>query len=142
MRGYYFNADVLGHVRDLSLRSDDLNVRIYQTNERQTFHTDSADVVALLCLSKAKSGGESLLVSAVTVFNEMHENCPELLECLFDPISTDRRGETPDGMNPYFSIPVFTWFKNNLNVIYQRQYIDSAQRFNGGFYYTGVRVDL
>jgi len=44
---------VLGHVRDLNLRSDDPNVRVYQTNERQTFHTDSADVVALLCLNKA-----------------------------------------------------------------------------------------
>ena len=39
---------LLGHVRDLGLRSDDPNVRIYQTHERQTFHTDSADVVGLL----------------------------------------------------------------------------------------------
>jgi len=132
---------VLGHVRDLSLHSDDLNVRIYQTNERQTFHTDSADVVALICLNKAMFGGDSLLVSAVTVFNEMRENCPELLQCLFDPISTDRRGETPDGMDPYFSIPVFTWFKNNLNVIYQRQYIDSAQRFDGAFKLTEKHVE-
>ena len=65
---------ILGHVRDLNLRSDDPKVRIYQTSERQTFHTDSADVVALLCLNKAKSGGESLLVSAVTVFNEMRQH--------------------------------------------------------------------
>ncbi len=132
---------ILGHVRDLSLRSDDSNVRIYQTNERQTFHTDSTDVVALLCLNKAKSGGESLLVSAVTVFNEMRKNCPELLRCLFDPVSTDRRGETPAGMEPYFSIPVFTWYKNNLNVIYQRQYIDSAQRFEGAFKLTEAHVE-
>ena len=36
---------MLGHVRDLGMKSTDPNVRIYQTNERQTFHTDSADVV-------------------------------------------------------------------------------------------------
>ena len=34
---------LLGHVRDLGLSSDDPKVRIYQTTERQTFHTDSAD---------------------------------------------------------------------------------------------------
>lgn len=34
----------LGHVRDLGLRSTDPGVRIYQTHERQTFHTDSCDV--------------------------------------------------------------------------------------------------
>ncbi len=131
---------VLGHVRDLSLHSSDLDVRIYQTNERQTFHTDSADVVGLICLSKARSGGESLLVSAVTVFNEMRRSCPDLLLALFDPISTDRRGETPKGMKPYFSIPVFSWFKNNLSVIYQRQYIDSAQRFEGAFKLTDKHI--
>src|SRR5882672_5866583 len=36
---------VLGHVRDMGLSSNDPNVRIYQTHERQTFHTDSADLV-------------------------------------------------------------------------------------------------
>ena len=48
---------VLGHVRDMGLSSDDPNVRIYQTRERQTFHTDSADVVGLLCLQTARSAG-------------------------------------------------------------------------------------
>ena len=132
---------VLGHVRDLSVNADEPDVRIYQTNERQTFHTDSADVVALLCLNKAKSGGESLIVSAVSVYNEMLSRSPDLLPCLFDPVSTDRRGEIPQGMKAYFSIPVFTWFQNNLSVIYQRQYIDSAQRFEGAFKLTDKHVE-
>src|SRR5215475_4929236 len=61
----------LGHVKDLGLSSSDPNTRIYQTRERQTFHTDSCDIVALLCLRPAKSGGMSSLVSSVTIFNEM-----------------------------------------------------------------------
>ena len=40
---------LLGHVRDLGRSSDDPNTRIYQTRERQTHHTDSCDVVGLLC---------------------------------------------------------------------------------------------
>ncbi len=133
---------VLGHVCDLNMRSDDPNVRIYQTNERQTFHTDSSDIVGLLCLKKAKKGGESLLVSAVTIFNEMLRSRPDLIELLFDPIATDRRGEVPEGMKPYFSIPVFNWFEGFLTVIYQRQYIDSAQRFDDAFRLTDKHIEV
>jgi hypothetical protein len=119
----------LGHVRDLGKKSSDPNTRIYQTNERQTFHTDSTDVVGLLCLNKAKSGGASLLVSASAIFNEMRSQRPDLLELLLQPIATDRRGEVPEGMLPYLLIPVFSFYKGYLTVFYQRQYIDSAQRF-------------
>jgi hypothetical protein len=120
---------VLGHVQDLRLDAQDPNVRIYQTNARQTFHTDSCDVVALLCLKTARSGGLSALVSSTTVFNEMHRRRPDLLALLLEPIATDRRGEVPAGQKPYFEIPVFNWHAGNLTAIYQRQYIDSAQRF-------------
>jgi hypothetical protein len=120
---------VLGHVRDLGLDVQDPNVRIYQTNARQTFHTDSCDVVGLLCLKTAQSGGLSALVSSTTIFNEMRRRRPDLLKLLFEPIATDRRGEVPEGREPYFEIPVFTWHEGFLTAMYQRQYIDSAQRF-------------
>jgi len=120
---------LLGHVRDLGLRSGDPNVRIYQTHERQTFHTDSADVVGLLCLQTAKSGGLSALVSSITLYNELRERRPDLARRLFAPFATDRRGEVPPGAKPYFTIPIFNWYADALSAIYQRQYIDSAQRF-------------
>lgn len=120
---------ILGHVRDIGADASDPNTRIYQTHERQTFHTDSADIVGLLCLRDAKEGGDSLLVSAETIYNRMRAECPELLERLFDPIATDRRGEVPEGMQPFMTIPPFSWHDGRLTVFYQRQYIDSAQRF-------------
>lgn len=120
---------VLGHVQDLGLDVNDPNVRIYQTHERQTYHTDSCDIVGLLCLKTAKAGGLSALVSSTTIFNEMRRRRPDLLELLFQPLATDRRGEVPEGQKPYFEIPVFNWHKGYLTAIYQRQYIDSAQRF-------------
>ncbi|MFM1990760.1 MAG: hypothetical protein RJA99_3717 [Pseudomonadota bacterium] len=120
---------LLGHVRDLGLSSTDPGVRIYQTHERQTFHTDSCDVVGLLCLAEARRGGDSLLVSSTTIFNEMRRRRPDLAARLFEPLATDRRGEVPTGMKPYFEIPVFSWHAGRLTAIYQRQYIDSAQRF-------------
>jgi hypothetical protein len=120
---------VLGHVKDLGLDVNDPNVRIYQTHERQTYHTDSCDIVGLLCLRTARSGGLSALVSSTTIFNEMRRRRPDLLTLLFEPIATDRRGEIPAGQKPYFEIPVFNWHRGLLSAIYQRQYIDSAQRF-------------
>lgn len=122
---------ILGHVRDIGADPNDPNSRIYQTNDRQTFHTDSADVVGLLCIRDAKQGGKSLLVSAESIYNRMRQDRPDLLALLFDPIATDRRGEVPEGANPFMEIPVLNWHAGHLTVFYQRQYIDSAQRFDG-----------
>ena len=120
---------LLGHVRDLGRSSDDPNTRIYQTRERQTHHTDSCDVVGLMCLRTAKSGGLSSLVSSTTIFNEMRRRRPDLLRVLLEPIETDRRGEVPAGGKPYFNIPVFNYHCGLVSAIYQRQYIESARRF-------------
>ena len=122
-------GDVLGHVRDMGLASSDPRVRIYQTAERQTFHTDSCDIVGLLCLQVAREGGESALVSSNTLWNEMRRRRPDRARVMLEPVATDRRGEVPPGCKPYFEIPVFNWYAGEMSAIYQRQYIDSAQRF-------------
>lgn len=132
---------LLGHVIDMGLRADDPNVRIYQTHERQTYHTDSSDIVGLVCLQQAKSGGDSALVSSNTIYNEMRRDHPELAAALFDPIATDRRGEVPAGQMPYFEIPVFNWYQGLMSTIYQRQYIDSAQRFPDAMRLTPLHVE-
>lgn len=131
---------ILGHVRDTGADPKDTKTRIYQTSARQTFHTDSADCVGLLCLKDAKEGGDSLLVSAGAIYNRMAAEAPDLLDRLFDPIATDRRGEVPEGMKPYMEIPPFSWHDGKLTVFYQRQYIDSAQRFPGAMRLTESHV--
>ncbi len=120
---------VLGHVKDLGLSSTDPKIRVYQTNERQTFHTDSCDVVALLCLNTAKTGGLSSLVSSGTIYNEMLKSHPELLDELLEPIAFDKRGDITEGVSPFYTMPVFNEHDGFLSAFYQRQYIDSAQRF-------------
>ena len=122
---------LLGHVKDLGRSSADPTARLYQTHERQTFHTDSCDVVALMCLQPAKEGGRSSLVSSAALYNEMRRTRPDLAACLFRPIETDRRGEQAPGESPYFEIPVFNWHQGHFAAIYQRQYIDSARRLPG-----------
>jgi hypothetical protein len=121
---------VLGHVRDLGRNAaSDPTARVYQTRERQTYHTDSCDVVGLLCLRTAKSGGASALVSSMTIYNEMLKRRPDLLALLFEPMHTDRRGEVPAGQKPWHDIPVFNWYEGCLSALYARRYIESARRF-------------
>jgi hypothetical protein len=120
---------VLGHVRDLGLSTDDPRVRTYQTTERQHFHTDSCDIVSLLCLKTAKSGGLSSLTSSNTIYNVMATRRPDLVGLLFQPFATDRRGEIPEGKKPWFDMPVFNDYQGHLSAIYSRTYVRSSQRF-------------
>ena len=119
---------LLGHVKDLGLDVTDPNVRYYQTHRKLEYHTDSCDIVGLLCLQTAKSGGESFIVSSMTLYNEVLRRRPDLLPALFQPYPTDRRGEVPEGMQPWFDMPIFHWHAGRLSCIYVRQYIESAQR--------------
>ena len=129
LRSQNAKGHLLGHVKDLGLNINNKNVRVYQTSERQHFHTDSCDVVSLLCINKAKSGGISMLCSAITVYNEFKIKYPDLLKYLFMPVSRDRRGEIPVGAKPFYNLPILNWHKGNLTGVYHRPYIDSAQNY-------------
>ncbi|ATB38797.1 taurine catabolism dioxygenase TauD [Cystobacter fuscus] len=120
---------VLGHVKDLGYDANNPSTRLYQTNQRQGYHTDSADIVGLLCVRTAMRGGLSSLASTVTVYNEMYRRRPDLSRVLFEPFHTDHRSEYKPGHKPYFSIPVLNFHAGELTGIYQRRYIESAQRF-------------
>lgn len=120
---------LLGHVIDLGRDPYDTSARIYQTTARQTYHVDSCDIVSLLCVQKAKSGGLSSLVSGVTIYNEMMKRRPDLAPVLFRSFETDRRGEIPPGRKPYYSAPIFNWHDGLLTVQFVRRYIESARRF-------------
>lgn len=119
---------LLGHVKDIGADIKAGDTRFYQTRRRLEYHTDSADMVGLLCLQTAKSGGESFIASSMTLYNEILKRRPDLLPAAFLPYPTDRRGEVPAGMKPYFEIPIFNWHAGQLSAIYLRHYIEEAQR--------------
>src|SRR6201997_5325362 len=121
---------LLGHVYDLGGSSaTDPTIRSYATAERQNFHIDRCDVVALLCLRRAKSGGLSAIVSSMTVHNVMAQRRPDLLQRLYQTFPVDRRGEVPPGKQPFYEAPVFNEHDGYLSVLYSRLHIGSAQRF-------------
>ena len=122
---------LLGHVYDLGqgLSATNPHIRSYATAERQNFHIDRCDLVALLCLRRAKSGGQSTMVSSMTLHNVMAERRPDLLERLYRPFPVDRRGEVPEGKGPFYEAPVFNEHAGRVSVLYSRLHIGSAQRF-------------
>jgi Taurine catabolism dioxygenase TauD, TfdA family len=122
---------LLGHVYDLGtgLSETDPNLRSYATAEPQRFHIDRCDIVALLCLRRAKAGGLSTIVSSMTVHNVMAARRPDLLARLFQPFAVDRRGEVPEGKEPFYEAPVFNEYAGYLSVPCSRLHINSAQRF-------------
>ena len=120
---------VLGHVRDIGQSRSNVLQRGPYSREAMPYHCDCSDLVGLYCLHPAKRGGESTIVSSVTVYNELLERRPDLVEALTQPIYRDRRGEVPPGMDEWYAIPVFNvhdgWFSASI----EPTYIGSAERF-------------
>ena len=129
-RSQNHKGHLLGHVYDLGqgLSAENPTIRAYATAEGQRFHIDRADLVALLCLRRAKSGGASAIISSMTLHNVMAVRRPDLLERLYRPFPTDRRGEVPDGKGPWYEAPVFNPYAGNVSVLYSRMHIGSSQR--------------
>lgn len=119
----------LGHVTDLGFDYSQPTSRGYQTNVRLPYHTDGADLVGLLCVRTAKSGGLSSLVSSTTLYNEMLERRPDLLRVLMGATYRDRRGEISPGKGPWYTLPVFNPHEGLMIASYVRSAIRKAQRF-------------
>jgi hypothetical protein len=119
---------LLGHVRDERVERTGPEVRLYRTRERQEFHTDGADIIGLLCLQTARSGGESRLASSYAVYNEILARRPDLLDVLYEPMWWDRNGEQPDGEDPAFPLPVLHDVDGHPRIFYIGWYIRDAQR--------------
>ncbi len=122
---------LLGHVHDLGKDVSNPTHRGYQTTIELSHHTDSTDIAALMCLRPAKSGGESSLVSSVTIHNEMLRRRPDLLEELFQPFYVDRREEIPEGKLPYYLMPVFNWHDGELSGFYSWLQVEITVRHPG-----------
>jgi hypothetical protein len=121
-------GDLLGHVRDLGLDRRDPTLRLYKTREQLGFHTDGADLIGLLCLRPAKSGGTSRIASSAAIFNEIQRRRPDLVPTLFEPFPFDRNGEERPGEPPYFMGPLCRRGDGWLRTFYIGWYIRDSQR--------------
>ena len=123
---------LLGHVIDEGRVFQDPMARGYQTARRMDFHNDlmPVDVLGLFCLRQAKSGGESHLVSSLTVHNVLRRERPDVLDVLYRSFYLDWRGEEPEGHQPWYSIPMFSAEAGKISSRFcNRDYYQSCERF-------------
>lgn len=111
--------------------------RLYRTQRSINFHCDAADVVGLLCVQTAKKGGQSRIVSTVTLYNEIVKREPGLVPQLFKPFKLDSRGESKAGQLPYREIQPccfdssFSAQGQYLRTFYHSEYFRSVERHPG-----------
>jgi hypothetical protein len=114
-------GDLLAEVTDRGLDRGAENVRGYVTRAGGSPHCDSCDAVSLVCYHPAKSGGESLLSSTLTVFNDILAAHPEYLPILEAGFHYDLRGEGPTGdlnETTRFKNPVFSYYEGRMSCRY------------------------
>ena len=61
------------------------------------YHTDGSDLVGLLCLRTARTGGLSCVANAVAIHNQLVRESPDLAAALYEPMPYDARGEQAEG---------------------------------------------
>ena len=118
-------GDLLGVVMNVC-DPNDKNTRVYQTNKYLPYHTDPSDVVGLLCVRKAKQGGESSLVSIAALYNRLLRDHPEYLGLLHRPFYYAHLG----GDLPTLS-PLLSFYDGKLACRYLRQYIELGHEVMG-----------
>jgi len=123
---------VLGHVKDLGEDATQTDkVRIYRTNARQFFHCDDSDIVGLLCIARALSGGESDIVSSHRVFSVLQHTRPDVVETLTEPNwYFDRKGETSLGQQEWIRGAVFYYYHGRVFTKWDPYYVTSLSRFS------------
>ena len=84
-----WQGELLGHVIDVS--DIEPGARGYHAGGAQRFHTDSCDVVSLMCLRSARSGGASRICSSIAVHRRLERERPDLLQVLYDGFVFRRR---------------------------------------------------
>jgi hypothetical protein len=105
--------------------------RGYSSRAGLDFHNDGSDIAILTCLRTAKSGGESLISSAVRIHNTLVEESPDLARTLYGRFWFTRQGEEASDEAPVYSTTIFGEVQGRLFARYNRKNINFAQGKDG-----------
>ncbi|KAF8629559.1 hypothetical protein AX15_003391 [Amanita polypyramis BW_CC] len=112
------NKGFINHIKDLTpTHSKEVIGAPAYTTDKQVFHTDSGDIVALFALDIASEGGTSRISSTWRAYNELAETRPDLVRTLAEPWPFDSFGATP----AYTERPLLFYHDNRIIVQYARR---------------------
>ncbi|GGF70673.1 TauD/TfdA family dioxygenase [Alteromonas lipolytica] len=99
--------------------------------DKLPFHSDSSDVVSLMCLRPSKQGGASCLVSGAEIYNEILKRRPDLAPLLFENFHWDWRRQDPEAPADTYTSPILDIKDGVMNMYAGSIYIKTAQEYPG-----------
>ena len=120
------DGDMLGHIRDEGRNINDPNHRGYQTNVTMDYHCDQTDIVGLLSICAAKSGGLSKVVSSIAVYNEFLRRRPDLVGVMAKPFCWTKHSEMSSEEKPYYESPIFNFLDGKLCIAFGPKHIEKG----------------
>ncbi|HYC44327.1 MAG TPA: TauD/TfdA family dioxygenase [Burkholderiales bacterium] len=122
-------GELLGVVEDEGKQVEITKKRGSKTADALPFHSDRCDVVGLLCVRKAKSGGLSRIASAAQIHNEVLRRRPDLIDVFYADWYNSRQGDERPGESRAYPKPIFGFRDGHFTGLFSPAYIRSAQHF-------------
>lgn len=119
-------GETIVDIRDTGASAVDHNTRLYKTRAELTFHTDGADVIGLMCLRGAKSGGLSRICSSVYVYNEVVRRRPDLAALMEQPFHHHAHGQFGANGPKTFQYPIVSRDRGVFRMFLLLWYIRNA----------------
>lgn len=125
------DSALLNHVKNTGGVYKAAGGRGYNTNSELDFHVDFGDLVGLLCIQDAKSGGISKACSSRALFEELKRQHPDMAQALTEPLYYSRQKEEAPDELPYYKTPVVAFEQGWFSCRYTRNHIKYAHLHEG-----------
>ena len=153
-------GDLMDHVYATSDKMmDDPTAYSSRVRDKLVYHSDSSDIVSLMCLRPAKSGGASCLVSGAQIYNELLKRRPDLAPLLLEPFHWDWRRQDHSAPANTYTSPVismkdgvFSMYAGSLYILTAQEYpeaprltpeqIEVLQLFDDITYEPGMAIEM
>jgi hypothetical protein len=125
-------GDLIDHVYATSDKTmADPTALSSKVRDKLVYHSDSSDIVALMCLRPARSGGASCLVSGAEIYNEILRRRPDLAPLLLEPFHWDWRRQDPNSPANTYTSPIVSMVDGVFSMYAGSLYILTAQAYPG-----------
>lgn len=125
-------GDLIDHVYATSDKTmDDPTALSAKVRDKLVYHSDSSDIVSLMCLRGAKEGGLSCLVSGAEIYNEILRRRPDLAGLLLEPLHWDWRKQDHSAPSDTYTSPIVSMQDGVFSMYAGSLYIITAQDYEG-----------
>jgi hypothetical protein len=123
-------GDLLDHVYATSDKTmDDPTALSSKVRDKLVYHSDSSDVVALMCLRPSREGGLSCLVSGAEIYNEILRRRPDLAPLLLEPFHWDWKRQDHSAPANTYTSPIISLKDGVFSMYAGSLYILTAQDY-------------